>query len=321
MMRAKIGHALAMLALLAVAGGLRVQAQAPVPPALSLRDYIDWLEHVRADVADDRAAPSVAVLRSMPPVWRVETSTGSFEISNAWLIRDLRELQGKPGSDARARVRSGVLALRGSAAAFDAPAPDRTAARTRANEILESREFRSVHGPTWRDRLRQQILEVILSVLERLFGLSAIPTVTNVLVYVLVAIAVVVLALWTYRSLSRTAALEAVVLDRVPVSAKAWPSWLSDAQAAAARGEWRDAIRLAYWCAVSSLEARGAWRPDRARTPREYLRLMPSSHEHRQTLSALTRSFELVWYGTDRADAQRFHEAIACLEQLGCRAA
>ena len=152
--------------------------------------------------------------------------------------------------------------------------------------------------------------------LDRLFGSAAIPTVSNLLVYTLITIAVVVLGLWTYRSLARTAAIDSVVPDRVPVSAKAWPLWLNDAQAAAALGEWREAIHLAYWCGVSYLETRGTWRPDRARTPREYLRLMPPSHAHRQTLSALTRSFELVWYGTDRADAHTFKEALAHLEKL-----
>jgi len=323
MRRGAGGRALAILALLATTGA-RADLQTPVPPAMSLPGYVEWLDRVRAavvDVADDRVSPSPELLRSIPPVWHVDTPSGAFDVSNNWLIRDLRELQGKPGSEARARIRSGVIALRAAAVAFDEPVPDRTAARARAAEILESREFRAVHGPTWRERLRQQILQIILSLLERLFGSSAIPTVSSILVYVLITIAVVVLAMWTYRSLSRTATLESVVPQHVPVSSKAWQAWLADAQAAAARGDWRDAIRLAYWCGVSSLETRGAWRPDRARTPREYLRLLPPSHEHRPTLSALTHSFELVWYGTDRADAQTFRDALAHLEHLGCRAA
>ena len=60
-------------------------------------------------------------------------------------------------------------------------------------------------------------------------------------------------------------------------------------------GEWRDAIHLAYWAGISFLERQGFWKPDRARTPREYLRLSLRS-EYRETLRALTQIFELAWY-------------------------
>ena len=320
MTRMAVGRALAVLALL-VAAQAWAGAQTTLPPALSVPDYVGWLDRVQAEVDGNRSVLPAALLRSIPPVWRVETPTGSFDVSNAWLIRDLRELQGKPDSPARARVRDGLLALRTEATAFQDPALDWRDARRRAADILDRREFTSIHGPTWRDRFRQQVLQLIVNLLERLFGSSAIPTVSNILVYTLITMAVVVLALWTYRSLGRDAALESVVPDRVPVSARAWPLWLADAQAAAARGDWRDAVHRAYWCGVSYLETRGTWRPDRARTPREYLRLMSPSHEHRRTLAALTRNFELVWYGTDTADARMFDDVLADLEKLGCRPA
>jgi hypothetical protein len=94
---------------------------------------------------------------------------------------------------------------------------------------------------------------------------------------------------------------------------------MNDARLAADRGNWRDAIHLGYWCGISFLEAQGLWRPDTARTPREYLRLMPSASEHRETLSRLTRTFELVWYGTQEADGNAFFETLAQLEKLGCQ--
>jgi len=146
-----------------------------------------------------------------------------------------------------------------------------------------------------------------------------VPTLSDILVYVLVAFGVIVLALWAYRSLAVEARTQSIVPEHVAVSARAWQIWFADAQKAAARGDWREAIHLAYWSGVSFLEARGAWAPDRARTPREYLRLLASSSEHRPALTALTKNFELVWYGTDAADASRFGEALANLEALGCR--
>jgi uncharacterized protein DUF4129 len=124
--------------------------------------------------------------------------------------------------------------------------------------------------------------------------------------------------LWMYRTIRSSAAHETILAGPLPVSAKEWTVWLAEARAAANRGDWRDAIHLAYWCSISYLEARGVWRPDRARTPREYLRLMPPSSADRPALAALTQGFELVWYGMQDADADAFAQALAQLKKLGC---
>jgi Domain of unknown function (DUF4129) len=61
------------------------------------------------------------------------------------------------------------------------------------------------------------------------------------------------------------------------------------------------------------------WKPDRARTPREYLRLLSSSSEHRETLTALTRIFELSWYAKRDSNEGTFSQTLQALEKLGCR--
>ena len=94
--------------------------------------------------------------------------------------------------------------------------------------------------------------------------------------------------------------------------------WMMEAKAAAAAGSWRDAIHLSYWAGISFLEGRGVWHPDRARTPREYLRLLPSSAEYHKPLAALTRQFEMIWYGGTAAGPDSFSEALKHLESLGC---
>ncbi len=78
-------------------------------------------------------------------------------------------------------------------------------------------------------------------------------------------------------------------------------------------------IHLAYWAGISSLESGGAWKPNRARTPREYLRMVGTRSPHHRPLSALTRKFEVVWYGERVAAEADFQETLAQLEQLGCR--
>jgi hypothetical protein len=94
---------------------------------------------------------------------------------------------------------------------------------------------------------------------------------------------------------------------------------MAEARAAAAKGEWRDAIHLAYWAGISFLERQGHWKPDRARTPREYLRLLSSASEHRDTLTGLTRIFEVTWYAKRGANEAAFSQTLAALEKLGCQ--
>jgi hypothetical protein len=310
-----------LLLLLLLAASL--EAEAPAPPTLSIPDYVAWLDRLlsRTGRLADESAPWSVLVQEIPPAWRVEASGRSFDVSNAWLLRDVRALRTKPDRAARDRVLDRLRTLRFEAASFQQPFPDGSASRALLNDILSRREFRDIHGPTWIDRLRQRLLQLVLNLMERLFGSSAIPTVSNGLVYALIGLAVIVLAAWTFGSIRRSAAAESVIPDHPPVSRKESSVWLFEANEAAARGNWREAVRLAYWCAVSLLEDKGAWRPDRARTPREYLRLLPPSSEDRPGMTALTRTFELVWYGAEEADSGRFAEALAHLESLGCRPA
>ena len=101
-------------------------------------------------------------------------------------------------------------------------------------------------------------------------------------------------------------------------SARSWRAWLAEARLMAQQQEWRNAIHLAYWAGISFLESGGAWKPNRARTPREYLRLLGTRKPEYPSLAALTRKFELVWYGDRAAGALDFQETLGQLEKLGC---
>jgi hypothetical protein len=162
------------------------------------------------------------------------------------------------------------------------------------------------------------LTEWLIRFLGRAIASSAIPAISNIVVYGLIAIAVLVLAIWMYRSIRESARLETIMPVAVPVSAKEWPLWLAEARAAATRGEWREAVHLSYWGGISFLEAQGSWRPDAARTPREYLRLLPPTSAHQPALRSLTQKLERVWYGMQAADADSFQQTLAELEKLGC---
>jgi hypothetical protein len=294
-------------------------------PPLSMSEYIERLDSLIAAVERSTDDPSsLTSVGELPNAWRVDGSPRVFDIPTAPVRRDLRAWRTRRDAAARDRLLNTLRELRSDAVSFERSAVDSAATRARLLDILAADEFRDVHGPTWIDRLQQRIFELIARVLGRALERSSIATIGNAIVYALVALAVLVLALWAYRFVRRTAATETlanIAPGYAAPSTREWTAWLTDAQAAAARGSWRDAIHLIYWCAVSFLEAKGAWRPDRARTPREYLRLLAASRDFGDSaapMAALTRRFELVWYGTGDADAQAFADSIANLKNMGC---
>lgn len=263
-----------------------------------------------------RALPPI--LNELPPSWRVRTEQQDFAISAEGLRRDIHAFEKQRNSTTASAIRSQIESLRNDLDGFETRPPDATSSQAHLTEILARPEFRDVHGPTFLDQLAQKLLAILLSGLQRLFRSSAIPTIGSFFVYGLVGLAVLTLAFLAYRQIKSASEQESVVPTDLPISARSWTIWLAEARAAAAQKSWREAIHLAYWAGISFLEHQGTWRPDRARTPREYLRLLSNSSEHRETLAALTRIFELTWYAKREADAATFAQTIQALERLGC---
>ncbi len=298
----------------------QAEAHELTPAPLTLAQYIqaldDSLSAVRAIKGDAQRAAYVA--RNLPAAWKVEADGKIFEVSAEAVRRDLGAWQKKPETAALDRILQHLETLRYQAAAYETPAPEITSRRSLLNGILARSEFRNVHGQTWLDRLKQRLTELLIRLLGRMFASSAIPVISDILVYGLIGAAVLGLAYWMYRSVRNSARLETIMPVSVPVSAKEWPIWIAQDRAAAARGEWADAIHLAYWGGISFLEAQGSWRANKARTPREYLRLLPATSTHQPTLRALTMRLEGVWYGMQTAGADGFQETLAELVRLGC---
>jgi len=287
---------------------------------LTVSEYIAELDDL-ASTARQLAHPEDVrkLLNNIPPVWRIQTPQQTFEVRSEWLREDLIDWQRKPSREIQDRIFAQLQTLRSEAASFQDSPKDVSQKRVLLNGILAGREFQDIHGPTWLDRFKQRVVELLIKLLGRVFKSSAIPTIGNVVVYGLMALALLAVAYWMYRTIRNNAGVEAIVPLSLSVSSKGWKVWMKEARLAAEGGNWRDAIHLGYWCGISFLEAQELWRPDTARTPREYLRLLPSASEHRKTLGNLTRTFELVWYGTQEADENAFSETLAQLEKLGCQ--
>ena len=310
-----VGSAILLLVLLAPLAGRAQTNTAPVPMApVEFRAELRRLA-AAAPRLDDRAE-SGALLAALPAAWRVKAGPHEFVVSTDWLRGELTALRQNPTPDIRTRIERRLERLLADLDGYEAPPREASRDRQRLSAILAGREFAAVHGPTWFDRLKQQVAELLLRLVGRIFGSSSFPVIASTVVYLLVALAVLLTALWVYRTLAGGRP-PAIVPESVPISAKEWSLWLAEAREAAAAGRWRDAVRLGYWAAISCLESQGMWPPDRARTPREYLRLLSPASQHRPTLSTLTRIFEPVWYGNRAADAATFSQTVAALGRLG----
>jgi hypothetical protein len=288
---------------------------------LSLPDYLAELNRLGAAVKAANGNPTqiVTIRDQLPISWEIEGSPQrTFSVRTDYLRQEFSSWGKAPSSDGQNTILAALQSLRSEASSMQQHGADYVVARTQLHQILAAAEFNAVHGPTLLDRLKQKLMHWLGELFMRIFASSSIPTLANVVVYGLLVIAVIVAAWWVYRTIENNAPLE-VLLSNAPLPKKEWSQWLIEATDAAKLGNWRDAIHMTYWCGICFLEARGLWRPDRARTPREYLRLLPSASEYHPALLALTRSFEFTWYGRQDANADSFAAAVAQLEKLGCR--
>ncbi len=92
-----------------------------------------------------------------------------------------------------------------------------------------------------------------------------------------------------------------------PMSALSRPveTWASQADALAARGEFRDAIRHLYLALLARFHAEGRISYEPTRSNWEYLRDLKNSNEARP-FRELTRRFDFAWYGHLFTDAEAY---------------
>jgi len=292
----------------------------PAAPPLSLPQYVGALGQLRQSVTATTGAGSVSsLIQNLPAAWGVAANGREFTVPSDSVRQALSDYAKQYTPAHRDAVTAQLDLLLRDAHAMQATQTNFSADHNRLAGILSRREFAGVEGETWYDRAKHAVQRWLWHLIERVLTSSAYPAVGRVVIWGLLALAVAVVAFWIVRLYRETNIYTQFAGAPNLVSAKPWRDWQAEAQAAAEAGRWRDAVHLLYWAGISFLEAQGLWRPDLARTPREYLRLLPAGDSHRAPLVQLTRSFEKVWYGNDVATAQTFAGAAALLEQLGCR--
>jgi Domain of unknown function (DUF4129) len=283
-----------------------------------LQDYSDQIQKVtqHPEYADD-------FYRDVPAGFQVQTAAGTVHVPLDFLHKTLEKFltaspQAKPTILTQLAER--IKAMRTEADSFEQAHAGDPAIRERLDRILAAREFGRVHGPTELELLEERISAWFNQKMSKLFPKAPdLDQLGEIFVWIAIGIVTAILGIWLYRQ-SRERLLDRPreVLPFLP-SSRSWRSWLAEASDKAAVGEWRDAIHLGFWAAVSRLESDGAWRPDKARTPREYLNAIPPASENKSPFAAVTRTFEAAWYGGHPASAGDFDRFMSELEKLGCR--
>jgi hypothetical protein len=317
---------LAILLFILLQSGLLCSAS-PLPCATAAQ-YRALLVHVEQQVeqhVEQQAQPpdvSWAELADTVPA-QCEFAAGgrNFHLSNFELRRQLREIGHKPAERA-ARLNALQDDLRQRLGGIDAyERPVDPTAIPKLQTILRQRQFRQVGGQNASELLKQWAFGMLKKILSRIFKDPAqVVLGSKIIAWTLCILVAGFILLRLYRWAMRERPPEAVreVIPFAP-SSQGWRDWLRQARAAVERGELREAVHAAYWAAISHLESSGAWRPDRARTPREYLRLMKPSDPALLLLADLTRDFEVVWYGNHPPALTEWESFLAKVERIGCR--
>lgn len=299
--------------------------------AAEYRDHLESLGTLVALCQQQMNAPQCNANAVGPDeLVTINETMGPRRISYAWL----RGLLDRIGShkispaDARPLLKAAAQRIqleeseaRGISAAASAAGSNHRAEHSVLTAILNRAEFRHV------DRsLTRRVLEAVaIWINRRLAGLVEYSAHRRWLGLLLewgfVGLACLGLAYWCVRQARRARGLRADAArpaENGPAM-RNWERLRQDAEQAAQQQRWRDAVRGYYWATIARFESRGQWAADRARTPREYLRLVLPEHPKHDDLRLLTRRFEACWYGSDTAMQSDCETARQLFERLVAR--
>lgn len=278
-----------------------------------------WIESVKELELDSGRA---AELRArVPDAWLVSDGQLQFTVPTETLTAQLELLGSKPGQSrkALATLRGWLQALHREAAGYAAPPVSRSQDPSeKLREILSRREFRGIGEPGFLELLSKRLQLQLFRLLEWLFGRIGNTGIGDYLVWILIGLLIILLVWMFVRTLRNAAAIEPTQVERAGVPVQSWRQWIAQAEKLAAAGDFRGAVHASYWAGVVWLEERGAFSADRARTPRECIRLLPTNDPRRAALRGITEHMETTWYGYRAATHADFVDARARLEELGC---
>ena len=291
---------------------------------LSLPAYTQEIAHwIRAlETLKGHPENAAALREQLPSNWLVMVGAEHIEVSTDWLRRGLAAAEQDPNAAAEVagRLLRHLQAMRQEAQELAATPPGIDgSAQAKLNAILAQSEFRGVHGPTWLDHLAERLRAWLAKWTRRLgMNLTGHPGIVNVVFWTLLVCGFGGLLVWMILQLLRRPGAQDSQQRAPETHLMDSRQQITQAREAAARGEYRDAIHLAYWAAIKRLEELGLWSLDPTRTHREYLRLVGYDQPQREPLAVLTRHFELAWYAAQPSTEDNFQTVMSQVEKLGC---
>jgi len=292
------------------------------PAAISELDLQSYQrELTRIEVASKNAKDLRELRRSLPDSWTVKNGDRIYHVPAKEISDALEEIERNPKKAAApAQLEARLHAMQQHAAelALLSSGPNTSVAEGKLKKILDRAEFQAAVGPSTWDLIRARISRWILEhVIKLLRFLNISERTGNMIAWGVIFLAVVLLFYVVYGRLSKAAKGVRFRAEVEPASSDA-RQWVQEALAAAGRGDFREAVHCAYWASVAHLEDIRILPRDRARTPRESLRLLEQHPKEQGLLQAITGSFELIWYGYRPASAAEWAGAKEQLEKMGC---
>jgi hypothetical protein len=259
----------------------------------------------------------------LPSAWIVEAGDQRIDVSAQSLRRALDNARRSPSTwpAQRSSILAQLDALQREASAFAERTsinqqPGRSSPRDTLNTILATAEFRRIREQSALARLRQRASQWLLDVWQRLGGTALSRRGTAIaFAWIAVFVTLGVLTTWLVRMLLRPARNRRFGLAPPTSRRRSARAWARDALGA---GDPREAMRYAYRAMICGLEEEGAWRVDDARTPREYLRLLPADHRRRRLASDVIGRFEEIWFAAREPTDDDRAAVVARLREMGC---
>jgi len=305
----------------------RPAASANPPEPLDLQAYTGELSRWSASASRLSVHPEEAraLRKQLPDHWSVAVQEQRFLVSTEWLAAALDRLAANPklakDTSREMDIRLNAM-LQDSQCLVQTPEPNSSLARSKLNDILKRREFRSVRAAIEEESLWDRLVDWVWTLISRLFRhVGGHPAATQGFLWGVVIVLGLAFLGWLVHSLTRLSTAN-LSFRRLPVTGESaastadWQKWAQEGHAAAERGEYRDAVRITYGAAVRRIAEAGFWQIDPSRTHREYVRLLPAGSSQRPHVAAITNLFEGVWYGHEQASAAIYESARAELESL-----
>lgn len=311
------------------------------------RDNLEFLlthdeeSETEADMREEEREYLAQIRKDFPETATVEFGSEKFEVNNGWLLEKLKLIEAeKPNSDKQQAVINEIIERLGAVEkklgeleAQVAGNRSKDEDKQKLNEILNRSEYQKPEEP--KENFLQKAWREFTEWLESIFpkpvpsrvepgGLPALSLGLQILIYgALFALIGFLLyrfapfLLDRFRHLEVRGKKERVILGEKLAADETSENLFAEAEKLAREGNLRAAIRKGYIALLCELSDRKIIGLSKHKTNRDYLRDVRKRPEIHQNMSAMTSSFERVWYGFSEAEAgdwetfrEKYQEAV-----------